>query len=67
VSSGPHFSSAPFGPRTAIIVQYFASFIDFTAPKEEQAHSRQLIDELNHRVKKHLGNGAAVQSIVRRP
>ncbi len=43
------------------IVQYFASFVDLTALKEEQAHSRQLIDELNHRVKNTL---ATVQSIV---
>ena len=43
------------------IVQYFASFVDLTALKEEQAHSRKLIDELNHRVKNTL---ATVQSIV---
>lgn len=43
------------------IVQYFASFVDLTALKDEQAHSRQLIDELNHRVKNTL---ATVQSIV---
>ena len=43
------------------IVQYFASFVDLTALKEEQAHSRKLIDELHHRVKNTL---ATVQSIV---
>ena len=43
------------------IVQYFASFVDLTAIKDEQAHSRKLIDELNHRVKNTL---ATVQSIV---
>ena len=43
------------------IVQYFASFVDLTALKEEQAHSKKLIDELNHRVKNTL---ATVQSIV---
>jgi PAS domain S-box-containing protein len=43
------------------IVQYFASFIDLTKHKEEQALSRMLIDELNHRVKNTL---SAVQSIV---
>lgn len=43
------------------IVQHFASFIDLTEHKEEQAQSRMLIDELNHRVKNTL---AAVQSIV---
>ena len=43
------------------IVQHFASFVDLTALKDEQAHSRMLIDELNHRVKNTL---ATVQSIV---
>jgi PAS domain S-box-containing protein len=43
------------------IVQYFASFVDLTALKEEQSHSRKLIGELNHRVKNTL---ATVQSIV---
>jgi PAS domain S-box-containing protein len=43
------------------IVQYFASFVDLTSLKDEQAHSRTLIDELNHRVKNML---ATVQSIV---
>jgi two-component sensor histidine kinase len=43
------------------IVQFFASFVDLTSLKDEQAHSRTLIDELNHRVKNIL---ATVQSIV---
>jgi len=43
------------------IIQYFASFVDLTSYKDEQAHSRMLIDELNHRVKNTL---ATVQSIV---
>ena len=43
------------------VVQYFASFVDLTVHKEQQAHSRLLIDELNHRVKNTL---ATVQSIV---
>ncbi len=42
-------------------VQYFASFVDLTALKDEQARSRKLIEELNHRVKNTL---ATVQSIV---
>jgi two-component sensor histidine kinase len=42
-------------------VQYFASFVDLTDHKQEQAQSRMLIDELNHRVKNTL---ATVQSIV---
>ena len=43
------------------IVQYFASFVDLTKHKNEQAKSTQLIEELNHRVKNTL---ATVQSIV---
>lgn len=43
------------------IIQHFASFADLTAYKEEQAQSRMLIAELNHRVKNTL---ATVQSIV---
>jgi PAS domain S-box-containing protein len=42
-------------------VQHFASFIDVTRHKEEQARSGALIDELNDRVRNML---AAVQSIV---
>ena len=43
------------------IVQYFASFVDLTQHKEDEAQSKMLIDELNHRVKNTL---SAVQSIV---
>jgi len=43
------------------IIQYFASFADLTSYKDEQIHSRMLINELNHRVKNTL---ATVQSIV---
>lgn len=43
------------------IVQHFASFVDLTRLKEEQARSGTLIDELNDRVRNML---AAVQSIV---
>jgi HWE histidine kinase/PAS domain len=43
------------------IVQYFASFVDLTKHKEDEAQSKMLIDELNHRVKNTL---SAVQSIV---
>ena len=53
---------SPVRSEEGDIVQYFASFVDLTALKEEQAHSRELIDELNHRVKNTL---ATVQSIVR--
>jgi PAS domain S-box-containing protein len=43
------------------IVQYFASFVDLSRYKENEAKSKSLIDELNHRVKNTL---ATVQSIV---
>jgi PAS domain S-box-containing protein len=43
------------------IVQYFASFVDLTKHKEDEAKSKLLIDELNHRVKNTL---STVQSIV---
>lgn len=43
------------------IVQYFVSFVDLSRWKDEQARSRVLIDELNHRVKNML---SVVQSIV---
>jgi PAS domain S-box-containing protein len=43
------------------IVQYFASFVDLTKHKEDEAKSKSLIDELNHRVKNTL---STVQSIV---
>jgi PAS domain S-box-containing protein len=43
------------------VVQHFVSFVDLTKHKQEQAQSRMLIDELNHRVKNTL---ATVQSIV---
>jgi PAS domain S-box-containing protein len=43
------------------IVQHFASFVDLTKQKKEQAQSTMMINELNHRVKNTL---ATVQSIV---
>lgn len=52
---------SPVRVESGEIVQYFASFVDLTSLKDEQAHSRTLIDELNHRVKNTL---ATVQSIV---
>ena len=42
-------------------MQHFVSFVDLTKHKQEQAQSKLLIDELNHRVKNTL---ATVQSIV---
>ena len=62
---GSQFWSAvlisPVASESGEIVQHFASFVDLTDHKQEQAQSRMLIDELNHRVKNTL---ATVQSIV---
>ena len=62
---GSEFWSAilisPVQDESGDLVQYFASFVDLTDHKQEQAQSRMLIDELNHRVKNTL---ATVQSIV---
>jgi len=52
---------SPVRDENGDIVEHFASFIDLTRHKEEQAQSRMLIDELNHRVKNTL---TTVQSIV---
>ena len=52
---------SPVRDEGGAIVQYFASFVDLTKHKEEEAHAKSLIDELNHRVKNTL---ATVQSIV---
>jgi PAS domain S-box-containing protein len=52
---------SPVRDESGDIVQHFGSFIDLTRHKEEQAQSRMLIEELNHRVKNTL---ATVQSIV---
>jgi PAS domain S-box-containing protein len=52
---------SPVRDESGDVVQHFASFTDLTRHKDEQALSRMLIDELNHRVKNTL---ATVQSIV---
>ena len=52
---------SPVRDESGDIFEHFASFIDLTRHKEEQAQSRMLIDELNHRVKNTL---TTVQSIV---
>lgn len=52
---------SPVKDEQGRIVQHFASFIDLTRHKAEQAHSTMLIDELNHRVKNTL---STVQSII---
>jgi PAS domain S-box-containing protein len=53
---------SPVRDRRDSVVQHFASYVDLTKHKEEQAQSRMLIDELNHRVKNTL---STVQSLVR--
>ncbi|WP_237143647.1 HWE histidine kinase domain-containing protein [Phyllobacterium zundukense] len=52
---------SPVRDERGDVVQHFASFADLTQHREEEAHSRRLIDELNHRVKNTL---STVQSIV---
>ena len=52
---------SPVRDGSGEIVEHFASFVDLSRHKEEQAQSRMLIDELNHRVKNTL---TTVQSIV---
>jgi PAS domain S-box-containing protein len=42
---------SPVRDDSGDVVQHFASFVDLTDHKQEQAQSRMLIDELNHRVK----------------
>jgi PAS domain S-box-containing protein len=52
---------SPVHDKHGGVVQYFASFVDLTTYKENEAKSASLIDELNHRVKNTL---STVQSIV---
>jgi PAS domain S-box-containing protein len=52
---------SPVRDECGNVVQHFASLVDLTKHKLEQAHSGRLIDELNHRVKNTL---ATVQSIA---
>ena len=52
---------SPVRDESGDVVQHFASFVDLTRQKQEQAQSTMLIDELNHRVKNTL---STVQSIV---
>jgi PAS domain S-box-containing protein len=53
---------SPVRDEKGVVVQHFASFVDLTRHKEEEAQSKMLIGELNHRVKNTL---SMVQSIVR--
>jgi len=52
---------SPVRDEQGAIVQHFLSFVDLTKHKQDQAHCKMLIDELNHRVKNTL---STVQSIV---
>ena len=52
---------APVRDEKGEIVQHFLSLVDLTKHKQDQAHCKMLIDELNHRVKNTL---STVQSIV---
>ena len=52
---------SPVRDEHGTVIQHFASLIDLTEHKEEQAQSQMLIDELNHRVKNTL---TTVQAIV---
>ena len=52
---------SPVRDERGEIVQHFVSLVDLTKHKQDQAHCRMLIDELNHRVKNTL---STVQSIV---
>jgi PAS domain S-box-containing protein len=52
---------SPVLDENGVVVQHFASFVDLTRQKQEQAQSTMMINELNHRVKNTL---ATVQSIV---
>jgi two-component sensor histidine kinase len=52
---------SPVLDESGDVVQHFASFVDLTKQKREQAQSTMMINELNHRVKNTL---ATVQSIV---
>jgi two-component sensor histidine kinase len=52
---------SPVRDENGAVAQHFASFVDLTKHKQEQAKSIVMIDELNHRVKNTL---STVQSIV---
>ena len=52
---------SPVLDESGDVVQHFASFVDLTRQKREQAQSTMMVEELNHRVKNTL---STVQSIV---
>ena len=47
---------SPVRDKNGEVVQHFFSFVDLTKHKRAQAHDDMLINELNHRVKKHACN-----------
>ena len=50
------------------VVQHFASFVDLTQHKEDNARCKRMIDELNHRVKNTLSTvQSVVTQVLRRP
>jgi hypothetical protein len=53
---------SPVLDESGDIIEHFASFVDLSRQKQEQAQSTMMIDELNPRVKNTL---STVQSIVR--
>ena len=53
--------ASPVIDEGGAVVQHFVSFVDLTRHREDNARSKMLIDELNHRVKNML---STVQSIV---
>lgn len=52
---------SPVRDERGDVYQYFASFVDLTKHKDDEAQAKMLVDELNHRVKNIL---STVQSIV---
>ena len=55
------FFISPVRDEKGDVVQHFASFVDLTKHKEDEAQSKMLIGELNDRVKNIL---STVQSIA---
>lgn len=53
---------SPVRDENGEVVQNFVSIVDHTTHRQEQAHSKMLIEELNHRVKNTL---STVQAIAR--
>ena len=56
---------SPVHDKGGAVVQHFASFVDCTSQKQEEARLRSLLDELNHRAQNTLATvqGIALQSL----